>query len=67
MKKIWDQFVNDGTFARRMIRAVVLGFGLFLEQGGIDGVPPWLGAIVAMASLMVAAGERNDTPAPRRG
>lgn len=65
MKEIWQQFVNDGTFARRLLRAIVLGAGLWLQQGGIDGLPPWVGALIAMAALMVAAGERNDTPTPR--
>jgi hypothetical protein len=62
MLALIKKFLSDETAAIRLIRGILLGLGLAVNQGLFEGMAPgWekLGIVLAAFALMMGAGEKN--------
>ena len=63
MKKLWDDLINDGAFARKVIRGILVGAGVAASSGGLPvDLPPWVATILIFVGMMIRAG----SPEPER-
>lgn len=63
MKKLWDDFINDGAFAKKVTRAVLVGAGVAASSAELPvDVPPWLATLLIVIGMMIRAGSAEAAP-----
>ena len=66
MKKVWNDLVNDGAFARKIARAILVGAGVAGSSAELPiDVPAWLATILIVIGMMIRAGSAETPPATK--
>lgn len=61
MLKLWNDLIHDGAFARKVIRAALVGGGVAASSGELPmDLPPWVAMILIVLGMMIRAGKPEN-------
>ena len=61
MLGLFKQFLNDPTFAARVLKALIIAAAMAVGTGQVPSVPPIVGAFLAALAALVKSGDWTPT------
>lgn len=58
---LFKQFLNDPTFAARVLKAIILAVAMAVGTGQVPDVPPIAGAFIAALAALIKSGDWTPT------